>query len=116
MTCESLGCRRSHSGRPEGAASYVRGGRFPDELAVWSGDPIAESLWPTMTSANWGLRPSGPFQPWRLRGRTTLGKGARSSPILSRFPCNYAANGLPVSACSWTLILPGSRSIRTWPA
>jgi len=116
MTCESLGRRRSRGGRPWWAASYARGGRFPDELAAWSGDPIAESLWPTMQHAVEWLRVAGPFQPRRRHGRTSRAKRAKCSPILSCLPCNSAANGFPVSACSWTLILPSSRSIRTWPA
>jgi len=120
MTRESLVCWLPRGGEPLGAES--RGG-FPAKQALRCGNPIAESLWPTIP---------GPFHHWRVHSRAALPERALPAPMLStpatktcrrgprmlpRVPCNfYAANGFPVSACSWTLVLPGSRSIRTWPA
>jgi hypothetical protein len=109
MTSKSPVCRLPRGSLPLGAAS--RGGCTAGRT-VWCGDPIAESLWPTLP-----VLPAGPFQPWRLRGLTALSEQGFSAPRLPRVPCNlYAANGFPVSACSLTLVLPCSRSIRTWPA
>jgi len=70
-----------------------RGGS-PGVPAVRCGDPIAESLWPTLPENPAGVPPLA-----LARCRVI---GARlASPMLLRFPCNlYAANGFPVSACS----------------
>ena len=69
------------------------------------GNPIAESLWPTC----WERIPPGPFHRVRVHGRTALKKRSLKAPRSPRRPCNLlSACGLPVSACSLTLVLPGA--------
>jgi hypothetical protein len=69
------------------------------------GDPIAESLWPT----NLRRIPPGPFHRLRVPGRTALKKRSLEAPRSPRIPSNLlCACGLPVSACSLTLVLPGA--------
>jgi hypothetical protein len=76
------------------------------------GNPIAESLWPTIPSTTNPLLMEGPFQPWRRHERGARPEWDLPAPKLRnqtanirrpgpRIPCYVnSANGLPVSASS----------------
>ena len=105
MTRKTLAWRLPRGGLPLGAANHSGCSKKQAERVECCGNPIAESLWPTLV----GSFPPGPFHRSRVHGRTALKKRSLNARILLRVPCNlFAASGLPVSACSLTLVLPGA--------
>jgi hypothetical protein len=80
-----------------------------DRLAVYSDYRSRESLWPTRISSDTPDR-SMPLSRWQPKSRKAKSgwdpernrRGTNSSSFLSVPCCLAAANGLPVSACSFT--------------